>query len=66
MGGLADGDRQLMAPIRDEVNSTVLRQVEALYTNLNRPKAIIEQQIALMRRIQRSVENMPHGTIQAI
>lgn len=66
MGGLADGDRQLMAPIRDEVNSTVLRQVEALYTNLNRPEAIIEQQIALMRRIQRSVENMPHGTIQAI
>lgn len=66
MGKLADGDRQLMAPIRDEVNSTVLRQVESLYTNLNRPKAIIEQQVALMRRIQRSVENMPHGTIQPI
>lgn len=66
MGKLAEADRKLMGTIRDEVNSTVLRQVEALYTNLNRPKAIIEQQIALMHRIQRSVENMPHGAIQSI
>lgn len=63
---LADEERRWMASIRDEVNVTLLRQVELLYTNLNRPKAIIEQQVALMRRIQRSVENMPHGTIQAI
>jgi len=57
---------RLMAEIRTHVDAQVRRELEQLHTALAQPGQMVEQQIKLMGRIQRQVEDMPHGTVQAV
>lgn len=66
IGSQSDDTKYLVKSIRKDVDETVLSQVDTIYTRLARPLDIIQKQIALMNHIKENLENMPHGTIQAI
>lgn len=58
--------KTLFAPVRKQIDETVLSRVQQLDDSLKRPLKIIEQQIALMTRTKEQLESMPYGTIQAV
>ncbi|KPM59459.1 hypothetical protein HB13667_25200 [Pseudomonas putida] len=63
---LKDERKTLFAPVRKQIDETVLSRVQQLDESLKRPLKIIEQQIALMTRTKEQLESMPYGTIQAV
>jgi uncharacterized membrane protein len=66
MSALPDQTSALMAAVRDEVTETALLQVNALQESLARPTVVVKTQLAFIKRVLSSLENMPRGTIQAI
>ena len=63
---LKEERKTLFAPVRKQIDETVLSRVQQLDESLKRPLKIIEQQIALMTRTKEQLESMPYGTIQAV
>lgn len=63
---LLEEHETLLKPVRKQINESVVARVQQLNESLKRPLKIIEQQIALMNRTKEQLENMPHGTIQAV
>ncbi|WP_429109929.1 hypothetical protein [Aeromonas media] len=63
---LKEERKTLFAPVRKQIDETVLSRVQQLDESLRRPLKIIEQQIALMTRTKEQLESMPYGTIQAV
>jgi hypothetical protein len=66
LGGLPAELNTLCRPVRDEAGSTVLGWADAMQAGLQRPLAVIEGQLALMKRTRDQLEKMPYGTVQAI
>lgn len=66
MADLTMGNKALAKMVRDEIGATALAQVDELHEALSKPLPIIEHQIASMNHIQQRLEEMPHGTVQAI
>lgn len=58
--------QKLCAPVRDEAGTAVLGWADAMQAGLQRPIAVIESQLALMKRTKDQLEKMPYGTIQTI
>lgn len=63
---LREERKTLFAPVRKQIDETVVARVQQLDESLKRPLKIIEQQIALMTRTKEQLESMPYGTIQAV
>ncbi|BDC80825.1 TPA: hypothetical protein I8220_001505 [Aeromonas hydrophila] len=63
---LKEERKTLFAPVRKQIDETVLSRVQQLDESLRRPLKIIEQQIALMTRTKEQLESMPYGTIQTV
>ena len=63
---LKEERKTLFAPVRKQIDETVLSRVQQLDESLRRPLKIIEQQIALMTRTKEQLESMPYGTIQSV
>jgi len=63
---LPEDVNSLVVPVRKELTGTTLSQVDDIYMSMSRPLEIIQQQIALMNNVKDQLEEMPHGTIQAI
>lgn len=66
LDNLAKGNEELAKIVREEIGAKALAQVDALQDALSKPLPIIEHQIASMNHIQQRLEEMPHGTVQAI
>ncbi|MHA6126932.1 hypothetical protein ACX3YD_12195 [Pseudomonas fluorescens group sp. PF-1] len=66
IGSLREELKDLLAPVRRQIEDKVLGQVNDIHTSLTRPLHIIKQQMALMNRTKDQLENMPHGTLFAI
>lgn len=63
---LKEEQETFFAPVRKQIDETVLARVQQLDESLKRPLGVIQQQITLMSRIKDQLENMPYGTIQTI
>jgi hypothetical protein len=57
---------QLMAEVRGRVAAQVRSELERLHDALALPGRLVEQQMKAMGRILRHIEEMPHGTVQAV
>jgi gas vesicle protein len=66
MEGLDEERRKISGPVHEEVRTTVRSWVDAMQANLSRAIAVIDGQIAAANKIKTQLEEMPHGTIQAI
>jgi hypothetical protein len=66
MSGLAQEQKKIIDPMRQEVTDSVLKQVDTMQASLVRPIQIIERQISLLTNIKQQLEKMPYGTIQAV
>lgn len=66
MADLTKGNKALAKMVQEEIGAKALAQVDALHDALRKPLPIIEHQIASMNHIQQRLEEMPHGTVQAI
>ena len=60
MGGLPSEIQHLMTSIGKDVQENVRSRVDAIYASLTSPLAIIEQQISVMTRIKKQLEDMPY------
>ena len=66
LAGAAQAHDKFMAEIRGHVDAQVRRELVQLHTTLVQPGLMVEQQIKVMGRILRQVEDMPYGTVQAV
>lgn len=66
IGSLREDLKNLLAPVRSQIEEKILGQVNEIHASLTRPLHIIKQQMALMHRTKDQLEKMPHGTIHAI
>lgn len=57
---------KVMTEIRAHVDMQVRPQLEQLHAALAQPGQMVEQQINVLGRILRQVEDMPNGTVQAV
>lgn len=66
MGRIDSDTATVVTTIRNAVEQDCVAAVDQQLAHITGPLAIIKKQLALMTRIKQLLEQMPHGTIQAI
>lgn len=65
MTDVTESEKSLFNPIQNDINN-IKAQIDEIFNSINKPIAIIEAQLSLMKNILMKIEEMPHGTVQAI
>lgn len=66
VAGIAQAHSEFMSEIHHHVDAQVRQELLQLQDTLAKPGLMVEQQIRVLSRVLRQVEEMPHGTVQAV